>query len=481
MRLVTESLLFLAIAIIAMLPATAQIVVTGPTIDTTTQGDWRGHYGNCFYLIPQPKNPQEWPEEIVGPDLFSVNPGEYTNYSPYAPHCFGGDLFNADPSLSKVDWRVYARDPSSHAFAWTYFDGAVRPNVSEWNPCLAAFRNGYWDDDLFTNDPLVVSLALKAGGDATIAYYFFNGGDECRQLKWTFTVDAGSGPVTKTGTIGDLANGKYIVFDVKGMPNPPVQTIVTMSAENDTQNAHVCDAASVVPGVNSIIGPVFVSGTNVCTPGIPEICRTPGFWDTHAGTEKSASQNIVQQILTKVGGVGICGGLTLNNTQLHSAQSAEEAMCVSPEGDPRLQLARQLAATALNCVMTNGSASCQDVTIRNTFATCNTACGAKNTAAYGQCIKSLDCYNNGGRLLADGSCQTMSCGGAGVTSCSSAGACGLDAAGHPVPCLPNAGNCHDRALVNTALGLDFDPPGPAGSSNECNAATSNSCTIFSCR
>jgi hypothetical protein len=51
-------------------------------------------------------------------------------------------------------------------------------------------------------------------------------------------------------------------------------------------------------------------------------------------------------------------------------------------------------------------------------------------------------------------------------------------AGEVVECLPLEGNCHDRPLVNEDLGLDFDPPGPAGSPRECNQARRNDCTVL---
>jgi len=44
-------------------------------------------------------------------------------------------------------------------------------------------------------------------------------------------------------------------------------------------------------------------------------------------------------------------------------------------------------------------------------------------------------------------------------------------------CSGNSG-CHRRVLVNYTLGLHFDSPGPAGSSDECNAATDSECTVI---
>ncbi len=217
-----------------------------------------------------------------------------------------------------------------------------------------------------------------------------------------------------------------------------------------------------------------------CTPTGPDVCRTPGFWGTHAGLEKKNSQNITQAVIDEVGSLTVCGK-SISTTVVRAMNSAVEGMCVSPQGEQKLQLARQLTAAALNCVMTNGSPTCVNTTLGATFQECNSACaGGPSTIGVSDCIKAVDCFNNGGTLLANGYCQVGTCGNDGVTVCDSDGACLPDALGNPVPCVPLPGNCHDRPLVNADLGLDFDPPGPAGSSNACNAATSNTCTIFSC-
>lgn len=112
-----------------------------------------------------------------------------------------------------------------------------------------------------------------------------------------------------------------------------------------------------------VVGTTVCDDDNSCTTDICDeatgdcsheficgVCRTAGFWGTHAGIDlkKPQSQNITQTVLTFAGGSVICGEV-INNTILNSVTSALEALCVSPLGDQRLQLGRQLTAMSLNC------------------------------------------------------------------------------------------------------------------------------------
>src|SRR5262249_41750917 len=100
-----------------------------------------------------------------------------------------------------------------------------------------------------------------------------------------------------------------------------------------------------------------------------EICRTPGFWGTHAGTEKNCSQDIAGAVLDSCGGLTICGH-TIDNTDVPSQESSTEAICVTPRGDQTLQLARQLTAAGLNCCVSGGGNTCNGISIQNLFADC---------------------------------------------------------------------------------------------------------------
>ena len=109
--------------------------------------------------------------------------------------------------------------------------------------------------------------------------------------------------------------------------------------------------------------------------------------------EKSRSQNITQAVIDAAlgGSLSICGQ-TIDNTSVGNMMSALEAMCVSPRGEQRLQLARQLTAAALNCVISGAGADCAGLP-EVPFSACNTACALDGDI--GTCIEDLDDFNNG--------------------------------------------------------------------------------------
>ncbi len=214
-----------------------------------------------------------------------------------------------------------------------------------------------------------------------------------------------------------------------------------------------------------------------------EICRTPGFWGTHAGTEKPRSQNITQAVINKGGPLQVCGEI-IDNTMIGCGDSALEAICVSVKGTQQLQLVRQLTAAALNCIMSNGNADCSGVSIDQIFADCNSVCKGDTVAGWdiGKCIGAIDCFNNGG-IYKDGFCQTGTCSNDPSKPCNEddLSNCGVSnpfiAWLQNVSCVPLEGNCHERELCNEDVGLCFEPPGPAGSSRACNEARKNSCYV----
>jgi hypothetical protein len=180
------------------------------------------------------------------------------------------------------------------------------------------------------------------------------------------------------------------------------------------------------------------------------ICRTPGFWGTHADADpsKPCSQDITGAVLAMVGGsISVCGecisnGNTGESLSPNDAASAIEAMCVRVQGQSERQLARQLTAAALNCIISSGSsATCANTSVID-WATCNAVCQGTSTAkTVGECIDEIDAFNNG---VGTG--------------------------------------CHDRELP-----LDTIFPGgtrcagqqgPAGSDDECSRATDSACTVI---
>jgi hypothetical protein len=111
--------------------------------------------------------------------------------------------------------------------------------------------------------------------------------------------------------------------------------------------------------------------------------RTLGFYKTHPA--------VTQWILDQAGGITVCG-VHLDNTNYDDATSALEALCISPRGDGRLQLVRQLTAAALT--MAAGGATFGG------FAECNALCAAGGSdVAIGACIGSTDAFNNSGDNL----------------------------------------------------------------------------------
>jgi len=207
-----------------------------------------------------------------------------------------------------------------------------------------------------------------------------------------------------------------------------------------------------------------------------EICRTAGFWGTHAGTEKPGSTNITEAVMEawlfsigmspnflppsgctdQFGAVScnfeppgpagspkecreakrnaetvpsidvfgtsvldICGQMISLNDVSPPMDPAPvvEALCVSPKGDPNLQLARQLTAAALNCIMSGSGPTCggptnEGDTIGDVLYSCNYACEASQVDEISLCIEKVDCFNNGGVWdYTDSYCQdvTISC------------------------------------------------------------------------
>jgi hypothetical protein len=166
------------------------------------------------------------------------------------------------------------------------------------------------------------------------------------------------------------------------------------------------------------------SGSTTSTTN-PAVCRTPGFWGTHAeaNPRKPSSQDITGAFLP----VTVCG-VVLNNTDVGSTTSALEAICVSPQGNQVLQLARQLTAARLNCNVD----SCP-MAILDLLDDCDLAC-INDTSDVGDCISDVDAFNNG--------------------------------------VSPDSLGCHDRSIPG------FQPPGPAGSPNDCNTARHNDVFII---
>jgi len=182
---------------------------------------------------------------------------------------------------------------------------------------------------------------------------------------------------------------------------------------------------------------------------VDELCRTPGFWKTHAGEEKAGrSSNLTQIVIDSTSGNtlgNICGDeitdtWTNNYPEgtgydggTNGANSAVEGMCVHPKQQIIRQLQRQLIAAALNCVVSGGGADCTGVSVEQDWQDANADCTA-NTGNLSGWVDIIDDFNNG---LYEGS------------------------------------NCSPNIKESPVFDGVDKVPGPAGSSNACSEATYN--------
>ncbi len=208
-----------------------------------------------------------------------------------------------------------------------------------------------------------------------------------------------------------------------------------------------------------VVSALFLGTSFFGTANAQEICRTAGFWGTHAGTEKNNSTNISEGVMegwlftenlgfsfptqcdvdeteslncnfeppgpagspkacrdakkndltllsssfpNGIDGLNICGKTIGLNPEGNAIPPVVEALCVRPNESSDLQLARQLTAAALNCIMSGGGTTCEGTSIGTTFSACNAACNDPNQAGQiSLCIEQVDCFNNGGQWNED--------------------------------------------------------------------------------
>jgi hypothetical protein len=238
---------------------------------------------------------------------------------------------------------------------------------------------------------------------------------------------------------------------------------------------------------------VFGLGSAASQVNAQEICRTAGFWGTHAGEEKTGSTNISEEVIRawlstvnsndltdtekceynymdgtvscdfeppgKAGSPKACRDAKKNDVTLLSPSFPEgmegieicgktvsvdqhgseippvvEAICVSPSGDSQLQLGRQLTAAALNCMLSGGGDDCTGTSIEPVFTSCNSTCAVSGEGEQvNSCIEKLDCFNNGG-MWNENDPQAMYCE------------------------MDGAASCHDQPLIGTVMTDSDDGP-----------------------
>jgi len=289
---------------------------------------------------------------------------------------------------------------------------------------------------------------------------------------------------TPCGDPSDTVCDNPDTCNASGVCQPNLEPVTTVCRPT----AGVCDVAEYCDGAGACPADVLVPATTECRPAAfdcdvtetctgtdaacpPDyneceaICRTPGFWGTHPIE--------TQAVLDVSTGISVCG-VTVQQYD----DCAVEALCNTPRGDKKSILARQLLATALNCYLSNGDASCvlTDPDLAAVLATCNTACASGNNSKnqLTECSRQLDCYNNGGLWVeAENKCA--------IGMCSLSFAyCGGNYSGCQEPgevCNPLPGNCHDKLLDGGFVQLT-EPPNPADP-GLCEPANSSRNTMFS--
>lgn len=238
-------------------PAAADISVAGPFFDDATRGDWRGTYGSCFYLLPD--GWRQLTRHAVGPDSFAKHHEQY-RYN----NCYGGPMFDRDSGETSVDFRISRNDETNREVtAW--HTAAYVEESAQWNPCLERFKHSTWSNGLSDKDPLTLELRMSAQGTVQIAYYFTNALNVCRETDFAFLVD---GVEMASGTIADIAKGRYVVFEVDGLKATPLGNVFTLNAWDAPGDA-VCEnmTEETIQGINTHVSGVFVdfSGGNSCS------------------------------------------------------------------------------------------------------------------------------------------------------------------------------------------------------------------------
>jgi hypothetical protein len=313
-------------------------------------------------------------------------------------------------------------------FPYTVTEGDPDPldNVATITCDVAGFDNQASDEDDHSTDLIDPSMELskECSPDPVLAG---------EVIEWAITVentgDADLDCVINDPTAG--LNDELVSVAAGGSETVTASRIV--EEDDFPVLSNTATASCQVDGFDNVLDAEATADCEVIVN--EEICRTPGFWGSHAGTEHPRSTNLTQLVIDAAGGsLDICGQ-TITNTDVGNMMSALEAMCVKVQGVQRRQLARQLTAAALNCVISGGGADCSDTSVEALFAEANAACAA-NSGNLSQYIDGIDAFNNGEE-------------------------------------------CHDRDLSESDVFDGVSPlPGPAGSSRACNAAAKNNVFIF---
>jgi hypothetical protein len=210
-----------------------------------------------------------------------------------------------------------------------------------------------------------------------------------------------------------------------------------------------------------------------------EICRGPGFWQTHSGYEKGA--NIGQEVLDTGGTIENVCGFDVDSYDDNDIGSILEALCIRVQGIQERQLLRQLLTARLNCQISEGG-DCSDIFSRFSdvsITTCNNLCAGaplpENPPTVEECIDALACFNGGGRFE-EGVCSKGTCDDDGATLCEEDEDCdeGED-------CVRFADSCAREDICTEDLETPADTCPqwhPASSPKTCRDARKNGIAFF---
>ncbi|MFN2426022.1 MAG: hypothetical protein ABR587_06205 [Candidatus Binatia bacterium] len=220
------------------------------------------------------------------------------------------------------------------------------------------------------------------------------------------------------------------------------------------------------------------------------ICRSPGYWATHSGYQKSdKSINVGQLVIDTVGPIEVCGQVITETSNESSPyldglglDSNLEGLCMRAQGVPQRRLYRHLVAAAFNCAVSGGDCeTVSDPFVDVSFDECSDVCAGIEVVdgpTMNECASQFDCFNNGGQII-NGECAFGTCAEQADVNCGGDfGDCPLFE-DSPQECVNFPGNCHDAVLCNEELGI-CPKGGPASSPQACREARGNSCTIDDC-
>jgi len=338
---------------------------------------------------------------------------------------FLGECTGSDTLLGDLGVFVSGQ-PRDFLYTVLDTDPDPLPNTATITCAVEGFDNTASDSDDHSVDLINPSVELAKVCRPDI----INAGDP---IFWDITV-SNTGDIDLDCVVNDpTAN----ITDVPVTLLPGDSAVLTTSRLTEPSDAPVISNTAMVncpiPGFDNEVSDEARDDCEVVV--LFEICRTPGFWGTHAGTEKRKSTDLAQAVIDYAGGLIMVCGEPITTTDVPDVESSTEAICVAPSGEPKLQLARHLTAAALNCIVSGGGADCTGISIGPDWAAANDVC--INGGDYSYWGDIIDEWNNGEE-------------------------------------------CHAIELTESDVFDDgFEKiPGPAGSSNACNAATTNDVTIF---